>query len=70
VTSEALANAVREAGHKNVHYFRSMQDGIEFLLKQARPGDAILTIGAGTVSRASNEFVALLETQHAKHHAH
>src|SRR5271167_2624578 len=27
VTSEALAQAIREAGHKNVHYFRSMQDG-------------------------------------------
>jgi len=47
VTSEALATAIRDAGHKNVHYFRSMQEGIEYLLKQARPGDAILTIGAG-----------------------
>jgi UDP-N-acetylmuramate--alanine ligase len=70
VTSEALANAVREAGHKNVHYFHSMQGGIEFLLKQARPGDAILTIGAGNVSRASNEFMLLLGTEHPTHHAH
>src|ERR1700720_843699 len=44
VTSEALASAIREAGHKNVHYFRSMQDSIEFLLREARPGDAVLTI--------------------------
>src|SRR5437899_10523274 len=34
VTSEALANAIRNAGHKNVHYFGSMQAGIEDLLKQ------------------------------------
>src|SRR3974390_3369267 len=40
VTSEALAKAIREAGHKNVHYFRSMQDAIEFLLREARAGDA------------------------------
>jgi UDP-N-acetylmuramate--alanine ligase len=70
VTSEALAQAIREAGHKNVHYFRSMQEGIEYLLKQARPGDAILTIGAGNVSRASNEFMVLLGTEHPTPHAH
>jgi UDP-N-acetylmuramate--alanine ligase len=70
VTSEALADAIREAGHKNVHYFRSMQDGIEYLLKQAHPGDAILTIGAGNVNRASNEFVVLLGTEHPARHAH
>jgi UDP-N-acetylmuramate--alanine ligase len=60
ITSEALARSIREAGHKNVNYFRSMQDAIEFLLREARPGDAILTIGAGNVSRASNELMVLL----------
>src|SRR5213596_452823 len=70
VTGEALARAIRDAGHKNVHYFRSMQEGIEYLLKQARPGDAVLTIGAGNISRASNEFMVLLGTEHPTPHAH
>ncbi len=70
VTSEALATAIRKAGHKNVHYFRSMQEGIEYLLKQARPGDAILTIGAGNISRASSEFMVLLGTENPTSHAH
>ena len=69
ITGEALAAAIREAGHKNVHYFRTMQDGIEFLLKNARAGDAILTIGAGNVSRASSELMVLLGTEHPTHHA-
>jgi UDP-N-acetylmuramate--alanine ligase len=69
ITSEGLATAIGEAGHKNVHYFRSMQEGIEYLLKHARPGDAILTIGAGNISRASNEFVVLLGTEHPTPHA-
>jgi len=57
VTSEALASAITEAGHKNVHYFRSMQEGIEYLLKQARPGDAILTIVRATsAGRAMNSW--------------
>ena len=70
VTSEALANSIREAGHKNVFYYRSMHDGIEHLLREARPGDAILTIGAGNISRASNELMVLLGTEHPTHHAH
>ena len=70
ITSETLAAAIREAGHKNVHNRRSMQDAIEFLLKNAKPGDAILTVGAGNVSRASNELMVLLGTEHPTHHAH
>jgi len=63
VTSEALAKAIREAGHKNVHHFRSMQDAIEFLLREACSGDAIMTIGAGNVSRASSELMVLLGSE-------
>ena len=70
VSSEALAAAISEAGHKNVHYVRSMQESIEFLLKNARPGDAILTVGAGSVSRASNELITLLGTEHPSPYAH
>jgi UDP-N-acetylmuramate--alanine ligase len=70
VTSEALVNAIREAGHKNVQYFKSMHQGIEYLLREARSGDAIFTIGAGNVSRASNELMVLLGTEHPAHHAH
>jgi UDP-N-acetylmuramate--alanine ligase len=63
ISSEALAKSIREAGHKNVNYFNSMQNAIEFLLREARPGDAILTIGAGNVSRASNELMVLLGSE-------
>ena len=70
ITSEALVAAIRDAGHKNVHYRGSMQASIEFLLKNARPGDAILTVGAGNISRASNELMVLLGTEHPTHHAH
>jgi len=63
ITSESLANSIREAGHKNVYYYRSMQEAIEFLLREAKPGDAIMTIGAGNVSRASGELMLLLGTE-------
>ena len=60
VTSEALADSIREAGHKNVQYYRSTQEAMASLAQEGRPGDAILTIGAGNISRASNELVELL----------
>ena len=47
-----------------------MQESIEFLLKEARPGDAVMTIGAGNVSRASGELMLLLGSEHPTHHAH
>ncbi|MBZ5526513.1 MAG: UDP-N-acetylmuramate--L-alanine ligase [Acidobacteriia bacterium] len=65
VTSEALAAAIRGAGHKNVVYCASMQEGIERLLREARPGDALLTIGAGSVSRAGSELAQLLAAQYS-----
>jgi len=69
LSGEALATAVRDAGHKHVVYLRSMQESIEYLLQEARPGDAIMTIGAGNVSRASNELMVLLGTEHPSPHA-
>jgi UDP-N-acetylmuramate--alanine ligase len=60
ITGATLAEAIRAAGHKNVVYRSSMQEGIEFLLKEARAGDAIMTMGAGSVSRASDELAMLM----------
>jgi len=67
ITGEALANAVRAAGHKQVIYCASMQDGIEWLLREARPGDAVMTIGAGSVGRASDELALLLGARETAH---
>jgi len=69
VTSEALADAIRAAGHKDVVHFGTLQDGIESLLQRARPGDAILTIGAGNVSRAAGELAILIGARGVQGHA-
>ena len=39
-------------------------------IRAARPGDAILTIGAGNVSRAPGELAILLGARVSLHHAH
>jgi UDP-N-acetylmuramate--alanine ligase len=60
ITGERLADAVRAAGHPAVVFRSSMQEGIEYLLGEARPGDAIFTMGAGSVGRAVDELALLL----------
>jgi UDP-N-acetylmuramate--alanine ligase len=60
VTGAALAAAVAAAGHKGVRFHASMPEALEELLREARPGDALLTIGAGSVGRASEELAARL----------
>jgi len=63
ITSERLAEAISKAGHKNVVYSSTLQGGIEFMLREARTGDAVLTIGAGSVGRVTEELAMLLESR-------
>jgi UDP-N-acetylmuramate--alanine ligase len=60
ITAEALAKAIRAAGHKNVIYCGTLREGTARLLAEARAGDAVLAIGAGNVNRALGELAVLL----------
>lgn len=72
VTGERLAAAIRAAGHKNVVYSSTMQEGIELLLREAHPEDAVLAIGAGSVGRSLDQLAMLLGARVAatRSHAH
>ena len=52
VTGEALAAAIREKNGGRVMYAASMAEAVERLVEDARPGEMILTLGAGSVSQA------------------
>jgi len=67
INSERLAAAISSAGHKSVVYSSTLQGGIEFMLQEARPGDAVLTIGAGSVGRVTDELAMLLESRISTH---
>src|SRR5215469_2703592 len=49
VTAEALVKAI---GRDGVRYAASLNEGVEALVREARDGDVILTLGAGSVSHA------------------
>jgi len=63
VNGEILSEAISTAGHKNVVFTSTMQAGMEFLYREARPGDAILTIGAGSVNRVLDQLGMLLASK-------
>ncbi len=69
VTAERLADAITAAGHKRVVYTSTLQGGIEYMLREARPGDAVLTIGAGSVGRVTEELALLLGSKVSTSHA-
>ena len=70
ITGERLAEAISAAGHKNVVFTSTMQAAVEYMLREARPGDAVLTIGAGSVGRVLDQLAMLLGTNVSSSHAH
>ena len=60
VTVDALADAVRTGSGRTVHVARQLDDVIPALLKIARPGDAVLTLGAGSIGSLPAQLVDAL----------
>ena len=65
VTSEALTNAIKRFGHKEVNYIGGLENAATLLRDYVQPGDLVLTLGAGTVNRVSDQLVGLLEAKAA-----
>jgi UDP-N-acetylmuramate--alanine ligase len=60
VTSAALTERLRAFGHRNARYVGSMERGIESVVDGAGNGDAIITLGAGSVSQAGDKILERL----------
>lgn len=60
VTGRALADAIVAAGHPHLEFHAELTQASEALLQQAQPGDALLTVGAGSIARAADELAERL----------
>jgi UDP-N-acetylmuramate--alanine ligase len=60
VTAEGVARAIEEHGHKDVTLVKDLKDAPAWLKGRAREGDMVITMGAGSVYRAADEFLRLL----------
>ena len=61
VTGRTVADLARQYGHRNVHYVEDKAALPEYLGGLARPGDLVLTMGAGDVWRYGEAFLQTLE---------
>jgi UDP-N-acetylmuramate--alanine ligase len=57
VTAEALARAIAERGHRQVEWAGDLKAATERLVAEAREGDVVLTLGAGSVWTAGEELL-------------
>ena len=60
VTSQRLVERMAELGFPRARYAPSEQAVIQEVLEDARPGDLILTVGAGSVGRIGDTLAQVL----------
>ena len=63
MTAEALASRIGAFGHKAAHYVGTMERGVESVAAASGPGDAILTLGAGSVYQAGDKILERLRSE-------
>jgi UDP-N-acetylmuramate--alanine ligase len=64
VTGELIANAAKEYGHKQVHYVAEKKDVPGYLMTITRPGDMVITMGAGDIWKFGEQFISLRKGSH------
>ena len=61
VTSEVLFRGIRERGHKNVLYVPRKEALADRLISLLKPGDTVITLGAGDIWQLAEELVRKLQ---------
>ena len=61
VTSDQLVRAIKEQGHKDVTYVARREDVAAALDGVIKPGDLVITLGAGDIQLTCNDMIDLLE---------
>ena len=67
VSGMRLAEAISEHEGKSVRYLADRFEALEFLRSQARPGDTLVTMGAGDIYRAARSLAEELKRDAAQH---
>jgi UDP-N-acetylmuramate--alanine ligase len=60
VTVDALADAIRRGSGRPVHVVPALDDVVARLLDVVKPGDAVITLGAGSIGTIPARLTAAL----------
>ncbi|MBA4122154.1 MAG: UDP-N-acetylmuramate--L-alanine ligase [Acidobacteria bacterium] len=60
VTAEILTEKIKEFGHKNVAYIGEIETAAAKVAENLQTGDLVITLGAGSITRLSDEILETL----------
>jgi UDP-N-acetylmuramate--alanine ligase len=66
VTLERLAESIRRGSGRPVHLAPTLNDVVETILRVTRPGDAVMTLGAGSIGTMPPRLLKALEPRGAR----
>ena len=66
VTAEVLTEKIKEFGHKNVQYIGDIETAAARVSKDLQAGDLVITLGAGSITRLSDEIIEALKSDEPK----
>ena len=61
ITAEVLTDNIKRYGHRNVTYIGDVDVATQKVVPQLLPGDLVITLGAGNVTRLSDEILESLK---------
>jgi len=63
VSSRKLADMIRENSNERVTYIPDQQETLQHLINTVRPGDLVLTMGAGDIWKTAHALARHLESR-------
>lgn len=63
VTAETLTENIKQYGHKNAQYIGAVEDAADKVIPFLQEGDLMITLGAGSITRLSDEILEKLKNK-------
>jgi UDP-N-acetylmuramate--alanine ligase len=63
ITAEILTENIKQYGHKNATYIGDVEGAAERVLPHLQEGDLVITLGAGTITRLSDEIFEKIKNE-------
>jgi UDP-N-acetylmuramate--alanine ligase len=62
ITAQVLADKIEGFGHRGVRYIGGIESAAETVVEELEPNDLLITLGAGSITRLSDEILELLRS--------